>query len=247
MRWHRWLVVLPLLSCSDVTDVASGVVQVEVLAPLITTLDVGDTTRILARALDVNGQVVQTTIDWVALDTTLQVDQAGLVLGNSIGLGRIQAKNGTLISNTVNLTVIPRPDTLVIIGEDTLRVMLGEAGSAPLTTRLDSFQQGDTIPANGAQIIYEVVEPVFADPSQRSVEFTGQVLIDTVTTGTEGTPLFPLFLNRVVGVISPDSAIVVITGLRSRRATEVDDSTIVFTADTVPGSGQRFIIRFDNN
>lgn len=247
MRWHRWLVVLPLLSCSDITDLSSGVVQVEVLAPLITTLDVGDTVRVLARALDANGQVVQTTIDWVALDTTLQVDQAGLVLGDFIGLGRIQAKSGTLISNTVNLTVLPRPDTLVIVGEDTLRVLFGLGGSPALTTRLDSFQQSDTIPANGAQIIYEVVEPVFTDPTQRSVEFTGQVLIDTVTTGPDGTPLISVFLNRVVGVTSPDSAIVVITGLRSRHATQVDDSTIVVTADTVPGSGQRFIIRFDNN
>lgn len=247
MRWHRWLVVLPLLSCSDVTDVGSGVVQVQVLAPLITTLDVGDTVRVLARALDGNGQVVQTTIDWVALDTTLQVDQTGLVLGSLIGLGRIQAKNGTLISNTVNLTVIPRPDTLVIVGEDTLRVLLGQAGSSALTTRMDSFQQTDTVPANASQIIYEVVEPVFADPTQRSVEFVGQVLVDTITTGPDGMPLLPPFLNRVAGVTSPDSAIVVITGLRSRRATQVDDSTIVVTADTVPGSGQQFIIRFDNN
>lgn len=246
MRWHRWLVVLPLLSCSDITDAGSAIVQVQVLAPLITTLDVSDTTRIFARALDADGREVPATIDWVALDTTVQVDQTGLVRGDFIGLARIQAKNGTLASNTVNLTVLPRPDTLVIVGEDTVRVLLGQGGTLALVTRLDSYQQSDTIPANGGRVIYEVVEPVFTDPTQRSVEFTGQVLIDTVTTGTDGTPLIQVFLNRVVGVTSPDSAIVVITGLRSRHATQVD-STIVFTADTVPGSGQRFIIRFDNN
>lgn len=246
MRWHRWLVVLPLLSCSDITDAGSAIVQVQVLAPLITTLDVNDTTRIFARALDADGREVPATIDWVALDTTVQVDQTGLVTGDFIGLARIQARNGTLASNTVNLTVLPRPDTLVIVGEDTVRVLLGQGGTLALVTRLDSYQQSDTIPANGGRVIYEVVEPVFTDPTQRSVEFTGQVLIDTVTTGTDGTPLIQVFLNRVVGVTSPDSAIVVITGLRSRHATQVD-STIVFTADTVPGSGQRFIIRFDNN
>lgn len=247
MRWHRWLVVLPLLSCSDITDSGSAIVQVQVLAPLITTLDVSDTTRIFARALDADGREVPATIDWVALDTTVQVDQTGLVRGDFIGLARIQAKNGTLASNTVNLTVLPRPDTLVIVGEDTVRVLFGQGGTLALVTRLDSYQQSDTIPANGGRIIYEVVEPVFTDPTQRSVEFTGQVLIDTVTTGLDGTPLVPILLNRVVGVTSPDSAIIVITGLRSRHATQVDDSTIVVTADTVPGSGQRFIVRFDNN
>jgi len=247
MRWRHWLAVLPLLSCSDITDAGSAIVQVQILAPLITTLDVSDTTRIFARALDRDGQVVPTTIEWVALDTTVQIDQTGLVQGDFTGLARVQAKNGTLISNTVNLTVLPRPDTLVIVGEDTLRVLVGQGGSAALTTRLDSYQPNDTIPANGGQTIYEVVEPVFADPTQRSVEFTGQVLIDTVTAGTDGTPLISVFLNRVAGITAPDSAIVAMTGLRFRHATQVDDSTIVVTADTVPGSGQRFIIRFDNN
>ncbi len=247
MRWHRWLAVLPLLSCSDITEAGSAIVQVEVLAPLITTLDVGDTTRILARALDRDGQVVPTTIDWVALDTTVQIDQTGLARGDFIGLARIQARNGTLISNTVNLTVIPRPDTLVIVGEDTVRVLIGQGGSSALVTRLDSYQATDTIPANAGRIIYEVVEPVFTDPAQRSVEFTGQVLIDTITTGDDGMPLLPILLNRVAGMTSPDSAIVAITGLRFRHATAIDDSTIVVTADTVPGSGQRFIVRFDNN
>lgn len=246
MRWHHWFAVLPLLSCTNSTDTGSVIVQVEILAPLITTLDVSDTTRILARAVDRNGQIVPTTIDWVAFDTTLQVDQTGLVRGDYSGLGRVQAKNGSLASNTVNLTVVPRPDTLVIVGEDTLRVLLGEAGAA-LATRMDSYQQADTVPANGGQIIYEVVEPVFADPAQRSVEFTGQTLLDTVTTGPDGMPVIQVLLNRVSGMISPDSAIVAITGLRFRHATQIDDSTIVVTADTVPGSNRRFTVRFDIN
>lgn len=247
MRWHRWLVVLPLLSCSNITEAGSAIVQVQVLAPLITTLDVSDTTRVLARALNGAGQVVPTTIEWVALDTTVQVDSTGLVRGDFNGLARIRAQSGTLVSNTINLTVLPRPDTLIIVGEDTLRVLVGQGGSAALTTRLDSHEMGDTIPANAGQIIYQVVEPVFADPTQRTVEFTGQVLVDTITTGTDGMPLLPVLLNRVAGTTSPDSAIVAVTGLRFRHATQVDDSTIVVTADTVPGSGQQFTIRFDNN
>lgn len=244
---YRWLLALPLLSCGEITDSGSDIVQVQVLAPIITTLDASDTTRLLARALDRNGQEVATTIEWATLDSTLSVDQAGLVTGDFVGLGRVRALQGTLVSNTINLTVLPRPDTLAIVGDDTLRVLVGEAGSAALVTRVDSYQATDTVPANGAQIIYRVVDPVFADPSQRSVEFTGQVLADTVTTGPGGTPIVPILLNRVSGMISPDSATVEVTGLRFRHATVVDDTMIVVTADTVPGSGQRFIIRFDNN
>ena len=249
MRWCRWLAVLPLLSCTNATDAGSAIVQVQILAPLITTLDVSDTTRLFARAIDRDGNEVPTTIEWVALDTTVQVNQTGLVQGDFTGLARVQAKNGTLLSLTVNLTVLPRPDTVVIVGEDTVRVQVGEGGTVPsaLEARLDSYQLGDTIPANGGQIIYEVVEPVFADPAQRSVEFTGQVLVDTITTGPDGTSIVPILLNRVAGILSPDSAIVAITGLRFRHASEVGDSAIVVTADTVPGSGQRFIVRFDNN
>jgi len=249
MRWHRWLAVLPLLSCTNATNAGSAIVQVQVLAPLITTLDVSDTTRLFARALDRDGQVVSTTIEWVALDTTVQVDQTGLVQGDLAGLARVQAKNGTLLSIPVNLTVLPRPDTVVIVGEDTVRVQIGEGGTQPsgLVARLDSYLPTDTVPANGGQIIYEVVDPVFTDPTQRSVEFTGQVLIDTITTGPDGTPIVPILLNRVAGVNTPDSAIVAMTGLRFRHATQVGDSTIVVTADTVPGSGQQFIVRFDNN
>jgi hypothetical protein len=249
MRWHRWLAILPLLSCTDTTDAGSAIVQVQVLAPLITTIDVSDTTRLFARSIDLDGNVVPAPIEWVALDTTVQVDQTGLVQGDFIGLGRVQAKNGTLLSLPVNLTVLPRPDTVVIVGEDTVRVQLGEGGTqvSGLVARLDSYQQTDTIPANGGLIIYEVVEPVFTDPTQRSVEFTGQVLVDTITTGSDGTPIVPILLNRVAGILSPDSAIVAITGLRFRHATDVGGGVIVVTADTVPGSGQRFIVRFDNN
>ena len=246
MRWRGWLAIISLLSCTDITNAGSDIVQVQVLAPIITFLDVTDTTRLFARALDQNGQVVSAAIEWVAFDTTVTVDQSGLVQADQPGLARVRAQQGNLVSNTISLTVVPRPDTIVIEGDDTLRVLVGEGGTNPLVTRVDSYHGVDTIPANGALVIYEVVEPVFADPSQRSVEFTGQVLVDTLTSGQNGTPTVPLVLNRVAGVTSPDSAIVQMTGLRFVHATAVDDSTIVTTADTVPGSGLQFIVRFDN-
>ncbi len=220
-----------LLGCTDLTDTSNEVVQVQVLASIVTILDVSDTSRVFAQALNKDGEVVPATIEWLALDTTAQVDSSGLVRADVPGQARIQAQTGTLLSNILNFTVVPRPDTVVIVGEDTLRVLVGEGSSAALVARLDTHEMGDTLPASGGRIEYRIVEPDSTQP--RSVEFTGQVTIDTITTGLDGTSTVPILLNRVAGVTSPDSAIVEITAFR-------------FQVDTVPGSGQRFIIRFDN-
>ena len=220
-----------LVACSDVFDATNEVVQIQVLASLVTILDVTDTSRVFAQALNKNGEVVPATIMWLALDATARVDTSGLVTADAPGQARIQAQTGTLFSNILNFTVVPRPDTVVIVGSDTLRVLVGEGSSAALVVRLDTYEMGDTLPANGGRIEYKVVEPDSTQP--RSVEFTGQVTIDTITTGAAGTSTIPILLNRVAGVLSPDSAIVEITAFR-------------FQVDTVPGSGQRFIVRFDN-
>ncbi|MEE8061813.1 MAG: hypothetical protein V3T16_08270 [Gemmatimonadales bacterium] len=225
------LAVVVLLACTDLIDTSNEVVQVRVLASIITILDVSDTSRVFAQVLNKNGDVVPAPIEWLALDTTAGVDSSGLVRADFPGQARIQAQTGTLLSNILNFTIVPRPDTVVIVGEDTLRVLVGEGSSAPLEVRLDTHEMGDTLPANGGRIEYRIVEPDSTQP--RSVEFTGQVTIDTVTTGLDGTSTVPVLLNRVAGVTSPDSAIVEITAFR-------------FRVDTVPGSGQRFIIRFDN-
>ena len=232
MRIRRAALAVPLLlGCTDLIDSTNEVVQVQVLASVVTILDVSDTSRVFARALNKDGEEVPAPILWLALDTTASVDSAGLVTAETPGQARVQAQVNTLLSNVLNFTVVPRPDTLVLVGEDTLRVLVGEGSSASLEARLDTYEMGDTLPASGGRIEYKVVEPDSTQP--RSVEFTGQVTIDTITTGADGTSTVPVLLNRVAGVTSPDSAIVEITAFR-------------FQVDTVPGSGQRFIIRFDN-
>ena len=235
MKARSALLAIPLLlSCTNLTETTNAVVQLQVLAPLITLVEVSDTTRVFARALDRAGNEVPAPIEWLSPDTTLSVDSTGLVTSLITGTGRVQARTGTLVSNLINFTLIPRPDTLVLVGEDTLRVLVGQGSSPQLVARLDTFEGGDTLPASAGQIIYQVVDPVFPDPSQRTVEFSGQVLIDTATTGSNGLPTIPVLLNRVAGTTTPDSAIVEIRAFRFQGT------------DSVPGSGQRFIIRFDN-
>jgi hypothetical protein len=77
-----------------------------------------------------------------------------------------------------------------------------------------------------------VVEPVFANVADRTVEFGPGALADTATTAANGEPDTPVTLARIPGIAPPDSAIVEI------RATRYKDN------QPVPGSGQRWIIRF---
>lgn len=228
------LALLLVAGCSNLSETDSGVATLQLLTPIQPTLQVGDTTRIIARALDNSGEDVSATIEWRAPDSTLTVDSTGLVTADSVGTGRVQARSESLISNFITFTIVLRPDTLVLVGSSTIQVPVGQDSTPALVARLDSHHLSDTLPASGGTIIYQIVDPVFPDPSLRSVELTGQVLIDTVTTGGAGTPITPVQLWRVMGLPSPDSAIVEI------RATRFQGT------EAVPGSGQRFIVHFEN-
>lgn len=224
-----------LLACSNVTE-TNGVISLEVLAPLTPTVEVGDTLHLTARALDKEGNEVTTApIVWRTPDTTLAVDSVTGVVTGLVGpaTGRVQAQTGSLASNFVTVAIQARPDTLILEGPDTLRVATGVMASPPLLARLETYSSGDTAALAGGTIIYEVTEPVFQTPADRTVELPGGVLLDTVTTSTDGMPSPEVTLNRVTGQTQPDSAIVEIRAYQAR-------GTI-----PVPGSGQRFIVRID--
>ena len=235
-RWGRRAAVALVLvaGCSNLSETDSGAATLQVLSPVQPILEVGDTTRLFAQAMNNSGEDVSATIEWRAPDSTLTVDATGLVTADSVGTGRVQARSESLISNFITFTIILRPDTLVLVGSSTIQVPVGQDSTPALVARLDSHHLGDTLPASGGEIVYQIVDPVFPDTSLRSVELTRQVLIDTVSTGGGGTPITPVQVWRVTGRTSPDSAIVEIRATRF-QGTEV-----------VPGSGQRFIVRFEN-
>ena len=224
-----------LLACSSLTE-TNGVISLEVLAPLAPAVEVGDTLHFAARALDRNGEVVTTApIVWRTPDTTLAVDSLAGVVTGLIGpaTGRVQAQTGTLASNFVTVTIQARPDSLILEDPDTLRIATGVDTSPPLLAMLISVSSGDTAELGGGTIIYEIIEPVFPTPADRTVELPGGVLLDTVTTATDGRPSPEVTLSRVAGMTQPDSAIVEIRAFRTRGTVPV------------PGSGQRFIVRID--
>ena len=229
------LALAPLLvaACASLSETSGGVAQLQVLSPVDPVLQVGDTTRLYARTLDQNGDEIAGAVEWRAPDSTVSVDAMGLVTADSVGTGRVQARSESLISDFITFTIILRPDTLVLVGDSTFQVPAGQDTTPPLNARLDSYHLGNTVPASGSTIVYRIVDPVFTDPAVRTVELTGQVLVDTVTTGSTGSPTTPVQLWRVAGQVAPDTAIVEISATRF-QGTEV-----------VPGSGQRFVVRFD--
>ena len=104
---------LLLSGCSSLPTSEDGVAVLEVIPPANLTIEVGATLQITARALDADGEPVDVVITWRTADTTVTVDETGLVTGVSAGKGRIQARidgNDRLISGFIEVTVTePEP------------------------------------------------------------------------------------------------------------------------------------------
>jgi len=213
--------------CSDLTEGSGGVVQLEIRVPAVTSFEAGETLQLTAEALDRDGNPATVPVSWRSSNTaTLTVDDAGLVTGVGAGPGEVQALAGSLASDRVLLTVTTRVDTLILAGDSVVTVAPGVAASAPLVVQTQSLSAAVPVPSR--PVVYTVTSP--PDIGPRTVELPGNVLIDTVLTGTTGLTE-AVTLNRVPGVLTPDTAIVQV---RSYRASGVD----------VPGSGQRFIVLF---
>lgn len=227
------LTLLVVAACSDLSSSDETVVALQVTSPPGSAVEVGDTVTYSAVALNRNGDPIAATIRWSTPDTaTLAVDSlSGVALGKKPGQGRVQATSDGLVSPLNILTVFASPDTLILVPPDTVTLdTLTSTTTAPLVARLESFNPVG--PIAGRVIIYEVIEPVFANVADRTVEFGTGALADTATTDANGEPVDPVTLARIPGIAPPDSAIVAI------RATRYKDN------QPVPGSGQRWIIRF---
>jgi len=221
-----------LCACADITDDGSGVIALEVQPPVPASVEVGDTITLTARALDRDGNPVDVPIEWRTADpANAFVDPvtgrvAGLIGGTT---ARIQATQGSLVSDLIPLTVLARADT-VEVPPDTLTVDAVSTTSVPLAARVATLVDGAYVGLSGRAVIFEIVEPVFTDPAARTVEITGAAaLAATDTTGTDG--VASVTLSRIAGLTAPDTVEVAVRVLRRSGA-------------LVPGSGQRFVVAF---
>lgn len=228
MRRWGWLPLVGLLGCSGLDEGEGGAVALEIEVPAPATVEVGDALQLSATALDADGNpVADAPITWRAADPTVTVSATGLVTGVSVGTGRVQARNGSLGSNLVTITVIARADTLILVGDSIRSVAADVTTSGDLVTALRTFSPD--APVGSRPVIYAITSP--APGTAPSVSLTGGVQVDTVNTGTDGT-VTGMQLLRLAGRPPVDSAIVTVRAERTRGA-------------PVPGSGQRFIIRFE--
>jgi hypothetical protein len=226
--WGRLLPILAVLAgCSGLDEGEGGVVGLEVQVPVPATLEVGDALQLEATALDAEGNPVDASVSWRAADATVSVSPTGLATGVSVGTGRVQALSGSLASNLVTLTVIARADTLILVGDSIRSVPPDPGASGDLVTALRTLSPDAPVADRG--VIYTITSP--APGAAPAVTLTGGVQTDTVNTGPNGT-VTGVQLLRVAGSPPVPSAIVTVRAVRT-RGTEV------------PGSGQRFTIRFE--
>jgi len=217
--------MLLALGCSDVTEGSGGVVELQIGVPAVTTVDVGESIQLTARALDKGGNPVSTPVTWVSSNAAVTVDGNGLVTGAAAGAGEVQAFAGSLSSARVPVTVLTRADSVMLVGDSVVVIAPGVSTSAPVSVQVRSFTLGEPLPAR--PVVYTLT---FPPTVVQAVQLPGGVVIDTVSTGTTGLES-SITVSRVAGVESPDTAFL---SVRSYRATGAD----------VAGSGQRFIVLF---
>ncbi len=230
MRRLLPLLAAAALACSNITDVGNGVVELDVTIPSRPELEVGDTVQLVARAVDRNGEVVAADITWATPDTTIGVvASTGQVTGLAPGPGRVQAAEGTLVSDFLSFTVLARADSLALPAGGAVTVAADAPSSAPLAVTLLGAPD---VSLAGHRIIFTITAPAVADPAARTLQFPNGALADTVTTAPDGTPSIAVTVDRVTGTTAPATATVTVEAFRPSGA-------------AVPGSGQAFTITFE--
>ena len=230
------LVAALLIGCSSLQPNDAGVVTLELRPPICGGIEVGTTADLDARTFDQRGDSVDAPVWWRTVDpTVIRVDSAtGLTTGLTVSdTARVQALVGVsdpIVSDLFPLVVTPRADILAQSTAARLTVVAAAPNSGSLVVTLSRKDPATFIKA--FPLVYRVIEPFFANPDNRTVEFPGGKLSVTACSGESGVPLLPPQLNRRADRTQPDSAIVEVL------AQHPDGSA-------VPGSGARFTIIFE--
>lgn len=223
-----YLLAAMTVGCSGLTEGEAGAVGIEVQVPGPDSLEVGESIQLAARPLDKNGNSIAATVVWVSADPTAVIDAStGVLTGVSVGPARVQATVGNLGSNLITFSIVPRADTLAISGDSVFASLVDAVALPDFVTLVSSFNPAGPVPNQG--VIYAITDPDPLTTPPAVVLNTNGLSTDTVPTGSDGTARSALRL--LAGATAPESVIVAVGATRIRGA-------------LVPGSGARFILRF---
>ena len=186
-------------------------------------LEIGDTLRPHARALNGHGDSVAAQAYWTSLDTAIVtvVDSGtGVTFGKAIGTGRLQARFGVLRSNPENVFVFARLDSATAAGpsRDTVTVSTPDSVSDSLLVKAWAGPSG----APGRPVAYTLaIYPAGA---------TTVTFVPKATVLTDANGITAVRLRLTQGPV-PDS-VVVSAAVRRPNGTDV------------PGSPRLFVVEF---
>lgn len=210
-----------MLSCKALSPDFDAVIAIEVFVPDSARVEIQDTLRPHARALNGRGDSTTEQIVWASLDTTLEVvdSLAGTTVGRFVGSGRLQARVGNLRSSPVTITVLAPLDSIRPVGPDTLTVTAPDSLSDSM--KIQAFAPAGS--AAGRRVVLVIIFPAGAP---------GLTLVpgDTVRTNSAGLAVFQV---RASGVARPDTVVVTAASQRA-GGTPVPGSPITFVVEFVP-------------
>ena len=213
------------IACGSITGDLNGVIAIDVSLPDSGHVELGDTLRPSARAVNGRNDSVGAQVYWEHLDSIITIldSGTGALIGNVVGTGQIEARVGNLRSNPQAITVLPRADTAFA---DTTPVDSVSVGAKPdslsdsLGVRIQTFTDSTPAGIAGRLVTFTLLYP---DTTAFSL-----VPNDSVTTDFSGLAVVQVRLKKRT---LPDSAVVQATALRTNGT-------------TVHGAPITFVVRF---
>ncbi|HYR30762.1 MAG TPA: hypothetical protein VEO93_02490 [Gemmatimonadales bacterium] len=218
-----------LCGCSSLSPDFNQVVAIEVSLPYGGNVELRDTLRPSARALNGRGDSVAATIYWRAIDTALVTvldTTTGATLGKALGTGQIQARVGNLPSNPIPILVVAVPDTVFttnVAKRDSVSVSAKvDSLSDTLNVEVADTNGGVITPVSGWKVAFQITYPT--DTSAFTL-----VPGDTVLTGATVAAVRVKLKKRAL----PDSVVLSATA-RHIRGAMIPGSPITFTVIFAP-------------
>ena len=218
------LALAAVFACKLNTDLDQAV-AIDVILPDSGRVEITDTFRPRARALNGVGDSVAAPVFWSALDTAIIAvldSTTGATLAKKVGIGRIQARVGTLRSNPQSVTVLAKLDSLVANGPSRDTVVVTSPDSVSDSLVVKAFATGGE--ASGRRVVYAATTYPASGPA---VTFVPK---DTVLTSSVGVATVQL---KLLPGVRPDSVLVTAT-MRRLNGTEIPGSPVPFVVEFRP-------------